>query len=75
MTLYTRQECGLCRDAKELLRKLQQVIRFEVELVDIDADPAVYGGYSDRVPVVVVDGREVAAAPLDERRLRLALSR
>lgn len=75
VTLYTRAGCGLCRDAEDLLRKLQGVIRFDVELVDVDADPAAYGGYSERVPVIVLDGREVAAAPLDERRLRLALSR
>ena len=23
MTLYTREECGLCRDAEDLLRKLK----------------------------------------------------
>ena len=74
VTLYTREDCGLCHDAEDMLRRLQDVTPFEIELVDVDMDSA-GRTFSDRVPVIVVDGREVAAAPLDERRIRLALSR
>jgi glutaredoxin len=74
VTLYTKDDCGLCRQAEQLLLRLQKRFRFEVEFVDIEADPGVFGRYWARVPVVAVDGKEVAAAPLDERRLKAALA-
>jgi glutaredoxin len=74
VTLYTAADCGLCLEAEEELRRLQQRIRFRLEIVDIASDESVLDRYRERVPVVAVDGREVAAAPLDLRRLRRALS-
>lgn len=56
-----------------MLRRINGKIRFELELVDIEVDPSAYARYWDRVPVVGVNGEEVAAAPLDEKRLALAL--
>ena len=73
VTLFTRPECGLCREAEEALRRLQKKIDFELSLVNIDSDQELHDRYFDRVPVVVVDGKEVAA-PLDEPRLRALLS-
>jgi thiol-disulfide isomerase/thioredoxin len=66
-------DCGLCRKAEAMLRRLQQKIRFDVILVDIGADDDFFRKYWDRVPVVLVDGAEVAAAPVDEKRLAAAL--
>ena len=74
VTLFTRPECGLCREAEETLRRLQQKIEFDLSLVNIDSDQELYNRYWDRVPVLVVNGKEVAAVPPDERRLRALLS-
>ena len=74
VTLFTKGECGLCAEAEELLRRLQKRIRFQLEIVDIQEDMAIYDRYKDRVPVVAVDGKEVAAAPIDGRRLAAAVS-
>ena len=70
VTLYTKADCGLCREAAEALLRIQKKIHFQLDLVDIEVDPAVFSRYWDRVPVVAVDGKEVAATPLDEGRLR-----
>jgi glutaredoxin len=74
VTLYTREECGLCYDAEDILRRLKRDIRFELSLVDVDKDVDACERYSDRVPVIVVDGEEVDAAHLDERRLKALLA-
>jgi len=74
VTLYTKDECGLCREAEEVLRQLGRKICFDLELVDIERDPELRSRYWDRVPVVAVDGKEVAAAPFDEGRLRGVLT-
>ncbi len=74
VSLYTKSDCGLCREAEEVRRRLRRTIQFQLALVDIEACPSVFERYRDRVPVVEVDGEEVASAPLDEERLRAALS-
>ena len=73
VTLITAADCGLCRKAEATLRRLQAKIRFDIDLVDIGADDELFRKYWDRVPVVMVDGQEVAAAPVDEKRLAAAL--
>ena len=75
VTLYTKEECGLCEQAEEMLRRLQRVIQFDLHFVDISTDSLAHERYWDRIPVVVVDGRELAAAPIDEARLKAALAR
>jgi glutaredoxin len=73
VTLLSTADCGLCRKAEAMLRRLQKVIRFDLDLVDIGADDELFRKYWDRVPVVLADGVEVAAAPVDEKRLAAAL--
>ncbi len=65
-TLYTRQGCHLCDKACRLLLEHG----FEVEAVDIDADPALRARYTNCVPVVVIDGRERFRGRIDRRLLR-----
>jgi glutaredoxin len=74
VTLYTRQDCRLCDEAEDLLRSTARLIQFGLDVVSIDDDPALHGRLGDRVPVVYIDGKEVASAPIDEARLRAVLS-
>ena len=74
VTLYTKVECGLCREAEAALIRARKLIQFETETVYIDDDDELYERYGQRVPVVVVNGTEVASAPVDEARLLAVLS-
>ena len=65
VVLYSKPGCHLCDEARGLLDGWG--IAYEV----IDSDPR----YDLRVPVVEVDGRLVAEAPIDERALARALPR
>ena len=73
VTVYTRSGCHLCEQAEAVVRRVATG-RAEIELVDIDADPALADRYTVRVPVVVVDGREIAEYEVDEAALRRALA-
>ena len=42
-------------------------------LRDVDADPADVAAYGEKVPVVLLDGREHAYWQVDEKALRRAL--
>lgn len=58
LLFYTRRGCHLCEEAWEQLAAEQGRCRFTVEAVDVDADPELAARYGDRVPVVVVNGKE-----------------
>ena len=73
ITLYTRAGCHLCENAEQVIAQVAAG-RARVELVDIDADPALTDRYTVRVPVVAVDGVEIAEYELDPRTLDAALS-
>lgn len=73
VTVYTRQGCGLCRRAEELVAR--EARRHDVELVDIDEDPELQRRYNVRVPVVSVDGVEVAELAIEPGEIRAALRR
>jgi len=74
VTLYSKKGCGLCEKAEQTIRRIQQEIDLDLKIVDIEGDAGAYGHYKDRIPVVEVEGKEVAAAPIDEARLRAALT-
>ena len=73
VTLYTRRGCHLCEAAEQVIRDLATG-RAEIELIDIDADEALRDAYTVRVPVVAVDGVEIAMYELDPAVLEAALA-
>lgn len=75
VTLVTRAGCHLCEDAEAVLQRLQGELGFTLTLVDVDASPELRAEYSDRVPVVLLDGREHGYWRVEEERLRMALAR
>jgi glutaredoxin len=68
--LITRQGCHLCLVAAETLTRIAGEAGVPVELVDVDADLELQAEYGDRVPVVLVDGREHSHFTVDVDRLR-----
>lgn len=74
VVLYTREDCGLCEAAEQILRSARKSIGFDLELVYIDNDEKLQALYGDRVPVVTIGGKEIASAPVDEASLLAALS-
>ena len=73
VTLYTRHDCHLCEDAAAMLQRLAGPLGLRVVTCDVDADPALQGRYGDRVPVVAIDGEEIAAGLLHEPALEVAI--
>ncbi len=64
VVLYSQPNCTLCDEARALLDDLGHGFTEAF-------DPQ----YALRVPVIEVDGRIVAEAPVDERAVRRALGR
>jgi glutaredoxin len=75
VTLVTRTGCHLCEEAETLLRRLSVELGFGYQELSVDADPGRRAEYSDRVPVILVDGREHGYWRVEEPRFRAAVAR
>jgi hypothetical protein len=73
VVVHTREGCGLCRRAEALVAR--EARGGEVRLVDVDTDPDLQIRYGVRVPVVTVDGVEVAELEVAPGEVRRAVSR
>ena len=75
LTLYTRRDCGLCREMEELLES--ELPRFAAKLrrIEIDGDAALEASYGQEVPVLFVNGRKAFKFRCTARDLRKRLSR
>jgi glutaredoxin len=75
VTLVTRAGCHLCEVAEQQLRALSAELGFGYREVDVDASKELRDAYADRVPVIVLDGKEHGYWRVEEARLRKALAK
>jgi glutaredoxin len=75
VTLVTRGGCHLCQVAETSLRQLAGELGFGYEEIDVDGSAELRDRYSDRVPVILIDGKEHGYWRLEEARFRTAISR
>jgi glutaredoxin len=74
VTLYGRPGCHLCDEARETLLRLRGELPFELVERDIEQDDALLRAYLERIPVILLDGREVGEFFVDEGLLRRELA-
>jgi glutaredoxin len=60
ITLYTRTGCPLCDKAKAVIIELKSEWDFTLEEIDIEQDDELHERYGLMIPVVHIDGEEVA---------------
>lgn len=82
LTLLTRAGCAACVRAETELRALAAEFGVPVTVTDVDAaasaepaDPSLRAEFGDRLPVILLDGREHSYWEMDEPRLRADLKR
>jgi hypothetical protein len=63
----------MCAEAEPVVARAAADAGVPLEVRDVDADPADRARWSDKVPVVLLDGEEHAYWRIDERVLRRAL--
>ncbi|WP_179466254.1 glutaredoxin family protein [Mycolicibacterium vinylchloridicum] len=77
--LLTRAGCTICQRVYHRLAELADELDFELSAVDVDAaaaagDSALRAEFGDRLPVVLLDGREHSYWDVDVERLRADLA-
>ena len=74
VTLYGKAECCLCDEAMELLHKVDAVVPFDLEKIDISDQPELLAEFGLKIPVIFVDGVQVFKYRVNEGRLLALLS-
>jgi glutaredoxin len=70
ITVYSKPDCHLCREAMVQLRSLQAELGFDLMERDITSDDALLRAYFERIPVVSLDGEELFDHFVQEQTLR-----
>jgi glutaredoxin len=70
LTLLVRAGCHLCATAAETVARIGAEAGLTPREIDVDTDPELQAEYGDRVPVVMLDGREHSYFTVDVERLR-----
>lgn len=73
VTVYTRVGCGACAAAESDVERICTELGHAWTAVDVDSDPELRAEYGDRVPVIMIDGREHGFWKVEEPRFRAAL--
>ena len=77
MTLqfYTRKDCALCTSALAVVRRVQKRVAFNLDVVDIDLEPALRERYDSVIPVLCCGEIELARSFFDEKKLNQAVQK
>jgi glutaredoxin len=80
VTLLTRAGCTICEGVHAQLKQLAAELDFDLSTTDVDqaataGDSALRAEFGDRLPVVLLDGREHSYWEVDEPRLRKDLTK
>lgn len=66
LTLYTRSGCHLCDEMKTVITRLRQRRSFVLREVDVSTDLSLERRYGRDIPVLLLDGVEVARHRIHE---------
>lgn len=69
ITIYSKPACHLCDLAKDVVDRCRQKVDFTVEVVDISQNPQLFERYGNDIPVILLDGNEIARHFVRERQL------
>ncbi|HET6257955.1 glutaredoxin family protein [Pseudonocardia sp.] len=74
VTVYTRAGCTACATAEAEVARICGELGHGWVAVDVDSDVDLQAEYGDRVPVIMIDGREHGFWKVEEARFRAALA-
>jgi len=73
LTLYTRRDCCLCEEMKEVVRKVGGELPLETEEIDVDSAPDLQEKYGNEVPLLFINGRKAFKHRATEEALKKRL--
>ena len=60
LTMYTAEGCHLCEKAHKEILAASKIIKFDLTIIDIQNEYLTYEKYKDDIPVIALNGEEIA---------------
>jgi glutaredoxin len=73
LSLYTRKDCCLCHEMKEVIRRVAGDIPLILNEIDVDSAPELGERFGSEVPVLFIDGRKAFKYAVSARDLQRLL--
>ena len=73
LTIYSKPDCHLCDEMKQVIEKVRAKIPCELQIKNILDDPADFEKYKTQIPVLFLNGSEIARYRISASRLEAAL--
>ncbi len=74
VTIYGKPDCSLCDEVEQVVWEVASRRKFRVDKINIQNEPVLAEKYKTAIPVICVDGKEIARYRLTPERLENALS-
>jgi len=75
LTLYSKPGCHLCDDAKREIESFAKECELKLDEVDISKDKVLWDKYCYDIPVLMLDGEEIARHHIGIKKLRVIRKR
>jgi glutaredoxin len=69
LTLYTRKDCCLCDEMKDVVRRVSRKIPIDLDEIDVDGLPELRDEFGNEVPLLFIDGRKAFKYRVTEKAL------
>jgi glutaredoxin len=73
LLLYTRRDCCLCEQMKDVVRQFAKRYPLMVNEIDVDGSPELQDKYGNEVPVLFINGRKAFKYRVTSRELERKL--
>jgi glutaredoxin len=74
VVIYSKPDCHLCQTVEQVVHQVARRRRFKLTVRNILNDPVDHERYAEAIPVVCVDGVEIARYRLTAYELEAALT-
>jgi glutaredoxin len=73
VTVYSKPDCHLCESVEQVIAAVGKRRSFNLNIVNILANSQAFAQYEFEIPVVMVEGKEVARHRMDQQDFEAAL--
>ena len=73
--IMTKKDCPLCDTAKAVVEKVLPDFHAQMILTDIESDPELFARYKEKIPALLINGKESFVFKVHEITLRKKLAK
>lgn len=70
LLLYTKPDCHLCDEMKDVISVVKREVNFDFEEINIKQNELLFEKFKEKIPLLMMNGRLIAKYYIDKEKLR-----